>query len=86
MAVDANDAAIVSAIVGIGRSLGLHLVAEGIEAAGQFECLRSLGCETGQGFFFSPPIPADACALILERLRAQRSRETMHELHLLGVP
>lgn len=76
MAVDANDAAIVSAIVGIGRSLGLHLVAEGIETLEQLECLRTLGCTAGQGFFFSPPVSADACAGLLERLHAERLDET----------
>jgi predicted signal transduction protein with EAL and GGDEF domain len=86
MAVDANDAAIVSAIVGIAKSLGLHLVAEGIESAEQLECLRTLGCQVGQGFFFSPPIPADTCTPILEKLRAQRSSETTRRLRILSVP
>jgi diguanylate cyclase (GGDEF)-like protein len=85
MAVDANDAAIVSAIVGIAKSLSLHLVAEGIESAGQLDCLRRLGCESGQGFYFSPPVPADSCSLMLEKLRAQRSGETTR-LRLLTVP
>jgi EAL domain-containing protein (putative c-di-GMP-specific phosphodiesterase class I) len=85
MAVDANDAAIVSAIVGIAKSLGLHLVAEGIEAAEQLDCLRRLGCEAGQGFYFSPPVPADSCTLMLEKLRAQRSGETTR-LRLLSLP
>ncbi len=86
MAVDANDAAIVSAIVGIGKSLGLHLVAEGIESAEQLECLRTLGCQAGQGFFFSPPISAETCSLMLEKLRAQRSGETTRHLRILSVP
>ena len=58
MASDTNDAAIVRAIVGVAKSLGLMLVAEGIESAEQLECLRKLGCECGQGFFFSPPVSA----------------------------
>jgi diguanylate cyclase (GGDEF)-like protein len=86
MAVDANDAAIVSAIVGIAKSLGLHLVAEGIESAEQLECLRKLGCEAGQGFFFSPPVSADSCSLMLEKLRVQRSGETTRRLRILSVP
>jgi diguanylate cyclase (GGDEF)-like protein len=86
MAVDANDAAIVSAIVGIAKSLGLHLVAEGIESAEQLECLRTLGCQAGQGFFFSPPISAETCSLMLEKLRAQRSGETTRHLRILSVP
>ena len=54
MAVDANDAAIVRAIVGVAKSLGLQLVAEGIETAEQLECLRKLDCECGQGFLLQP--------------------------------
>jgi len=86
MAVDVNDAAIVSAIVGIGRSLGLHLVAEGIETAEQLDCLRTLGCEAGQGFFFSPPIAADSCSLLLDTLRAQRSIEATRRMRILEAP
>ena len=69
MAVDANDSAIVRAIVGVAKSLGLQLVAEGIESAEQLECLRKLGCECGQGFFFSPPVAAQACESLLAQVR-----------------
>lgn len=88
MALDANDAAIVSAIVGIAKSLGLHLVAEGIESVEQLECLRRLGCEAGQGFYFSPAIPPESCVLLLEKVRAQRSGDTMtmRRLRILGAP
>lgn len=86
MAVDANDAAIVSAIVGIAKSLGLHLVAEGIESAEQLDCLRALGCEAGQGFYFSRPLPADSCAQMLEKLRAQSAGENTRRLRLLTSP
>jgi diguanylate cyclase (GGDEF)-like protein len=70
MAVDANDAAIVRAIVGVAKSLGLQLVAEGIETAEQLECLRKLDCECGQGFYFSPPVSAESCRAMLWQLRA----------------
>ena len=73
MAADANDAAIVRAIVGVAKSLGLMLVAEGIESAEQLDCLRGLGCECGQGFFFSPPLSAAACREFLLQLRAPRA-------------
>ena len=69
MAVDANDAAIVRAIVGVAKSLGLQLVAEGIETAEQLECLRKLDCECGQGFYFSPPVSAESCRAVLWQLR-----------------
>ena len=69
MAIDANDAAIVRAIVGVAKSLGLQLVAEGIETAEQLECLRKLDCECGQGFYFSPPVSAESCRAMLWQLR-----------------
>ena len=54
MAVDANDAAIVRAIVGVAKSLGLQLVAEGIETAEQLECLRKLGLRVRAGLLLQP--------------------------------
>ncbi len=72
MATDSNDAAIVSAIIGIARSLGLHTVAEGVETQQQLECLRKLGCKTAQGFYFSRPLPAPAARVLLEKLGARR--------------
>ncbi len=72
MATNANDAAIVRAIVGVAKSLGLMLTAEGIESEEQLECLRKLGCECGQGFFFSPPLSAADCRRLLWQLRSAR--------------
>jgi EAL domain-containing protein (putative c-di-GMP-specific phosphodiesterase class I) len=52
-----TDAAIVSAIIGIGDSLGLLVIAEGVETLGQMRFLRDRGCNTMQGFLFSRPVP-----------------------------
>ena len=49
---------IVAAIVGLGHSLGLTTVAEGIEAKSQAETLLRLGCDLGQGWLYGPPVPA----------------------------
>ena len=49
---------IVRAIIGLSRSLGMEVVAEGIEREAQATTLRALGCELAQGFFFSPPLVA----------------------------
>jgi len=85
MAVDANDAAIVRAIVGVAKSLGLQLVAEGIESAEQLDCLRRLGCECGQGFYFSPPVSAESCRAMLWQLRGPpRSLGETPRLRLLA--
>ena len=56
---DANDAAIVGAIVSLGHSLGLTVVAEGVENAQQLAHLRALGCDLCQGYYFSKPAPAE---------------------------
>jgi EAL domain-containing protein (putative c-di-GMP-specific phosphodiesterase class I) len=57
-AVDSEEAGIVSAIVALARSRGLRTVAEGIEETVQADVLRELGCDTGQGYLYSRPVPA----------------------------
>ncbi len=53
---------IVSAVVGLGQSLGLRTVAEGIETQEQAEMLLWLGCDLGQGYFYGHPLPASDLA------------------------
>lgn len=57
---------IVRAIILLAGSLGLHVVAEGIETRSQAEELRNLGCAFGQGYLFAPPLTADAARRMLE--------------------
>jgi diguanylate cyclase (GGDEF)-like protein/PAS domain S-box-containing protein len=58
--------AIVEAVVSLARAMGMQTVAEGIETTGQADLLRALGCELGQGYYFSQPLPAhEANALAL---------------------
>ncbi|HET9316620.1 MAG TPA: EAL domain-containing protein, partial [Vicinamibacteria bacterium] len=54
---DQDDAAIVSAILAMARTLKLHVVAEGVETAEQLEFLSSRGCERAQGFYLGRPLP-----------------------------
>ena len=55
-----QDTAIVRAIVELAHALELHVTAEGVETAEQHEALRTLGCDSMQGFLFARPMPADA--------------------------
>ncbi|MBI4996754.1 MAG: EAL domain-containing protein [Rhodocyclales bacterium] len=62
---DPNDAAIARTIVALGQTLGLAVIAEGVETRGQRDFLARNGCLAYQGFFFSRPVPvADFEALI----------------------
>jgi diguanylate cyclase (GGDEF)-like protein/PAS domain S-box-containing protein len=70
---DPDDAAIVSAIIAISHSLGLKVVAEGVETAEQLAFLRSLGCDAAQGYYFSRPVAADEFARLLAEWR-ERTR------------
>ena len=56
---DASDAQLVQTMVSMGRNLGISVLAEGVETEAQFDYLRSLDCDAAQGYFFSPPRPAD---------------------------
>ncbi|WP_349369384.1 EAL domain-containing protein [Salinarimonas sp.] len=62
---DPGDAAIVAAVIGLGRAFGLRVVAEGVETGGQEERLRGMGCDEGQGFRFGKPMPASRVPMFL---------------------
>lgn len=53
-----NDAAIVQAIIALGKALEMTTIAEGVEKRAQLDYLRTLQCDEMQGFLFSPPLPA----------------------------
>jgi len=69
MLVDRGTCDTVELIILLAHKLKLQVIAEGIESARQVDHLRQLGCELGQGYFFSPPVEAKAA----ERLLRQRS-------------
>jgi diguanylate cyclase (GGDEF)-like protein len=62
-----EDDAIVDAVIGLGRSLGLTAVAEGVESQDQLDRLRALGCHRVQGYLLGRPQPADALNSVLAR-------------------
>jgi len=71
MTANPEDRAIVEAIVGMARSMHLEVLAEGVEQAGQLECLQTLGCDKAQGYHFSKPLPAEEFRELL--LRQERA-------------
>ncbi|GHJ46185.1 bifunctional diguanylate cyclase/phosphodiesterase [Catellatospora sp. TT07R-123] len=77
MATDPGDLAIVRAVVDISRHFGLTVVAEGVESELTLELLEEIGCDIGQGFLFSRPLP-------YERLEAWLGAQTDAEPTPLG--
>ncbi len=80
LAHDTDDAAIVSAIVALGRTLNLNVVAEGVETAEQRKFLTEAGCDALQGYLLGKPIPAAAFP------GWEKIRETAPEAVLADVP
>ena len=65
-----NEAAVVRAIILLGKSLGKAIIAEGIETEEQLEQLREMGCEVGQGYHLSRPLPAELIDKMLRSMAA----------------
>ena len=71
------DGVLARAILDLGRSFDLHVIAEGIEVEAQRQRLLDLGCVTAQGFLFARPVTADAIAeLVAARTSARPPRVT----------
>ena len=62
-----DDVAIVQAILAMARQLKIRVVAEGVETPAQYRFLRDHRCEEAQGYAFSRPLPAEACADFLAK-------------------
>jgi diguanylate cyclase (GGDEF)-like protein/PAS domain S-box-containing protein len=62
---NSENSAIVETVISLARALGLRTVAEGIETTEQVDRLQALGCELGQGYYFSEPLPAAEAGSLL---------------------
>jgi EAL domain-containing protein (putative c-di-GMP-specific phosphodiesterase class I) len=67
-----EDDTIVRSIIDLGHSLGLTVVAEGVETRASLDRLRLFGCDRAQGWHMSPALPADEVVLWLERQATRR--------------
>lgn len=80
---DEADAAIVASTIGLGHSLGLRVVAEGVEDRETQEMLVAMGCDTAQGYYWSRPLPAaelerwlrDSTGTRTEELKSARTKQ-----------
>ena len=64
---DPDDAAITSTVITMAHSLGLNVVAEGVETEAQMRFLRDHGCDEVQGFWISPPLEAHGCLSFIQQ-------------------
>jgi diguanylate cyclase (GGDEF)-like protein/PAS domain S-box-containing protein len=71
---DPGDAAIATAIINLGHTLGLEVMAEGVETAEQLAFLQAQRCDRVQGFLLSKALPAEECAALLKSHRPQQWR------------
>ena len=87
--VDASDVAITDTILAMSRSLGLKVVAEGVETRDQMRFLERRGCDEMQGYYFSKPLPAEQLTVYLREHEAASwesgPRETSSRIRLVSA-
>jgi EAL domain-containing protein (putative c-di-GMP-specific phosphodiesterase class I) len=69
--IDHNDAAIAKMVVALADSMGLSVIAEGVETEAQRDCLAALGCHEYQGYLFGRPLPVKDFEAVLMRTAPQ---------------
>ena len=82
------ESTLVRTIVQLGQGLGVTTIAEGLEHFDQFLVLRRMGCQVGQGFYFSRPVPAEQAGelLLADHPSATGPRDSPTSRHLIEVP
>jgi diguanylate cyclase (GGDEF)-like protein len=86
MLADENDEAIVRSTIELGHNLGLQVVAEGVESAQIWNRLRMMGCDIGQGYYLSGPLPPDRLGTLLARLPRGTGGGHVRPLVLAATP
>ena len=76
----ADDMAISCAVIAMGKSMGMQVLAEGVETSAQLEFLREHGCHFYQGYLFSRPLPASALASLLQVQQAEQTQAYVFEI------
>jgi diguanylate cyclase (GGDEF)-like protein/PAS domain S-box-containing protein len=83
---DADDASIVGAVIGMGKTLLMRVVAEGVETEEQLEFLKRQGCPEAQGYYFSHPVPAGTFTqLLANKMAGSRTQPDGRTLNLTPV-
>jgi diguanylate cyclase (GGDEF)-like protein len=77
----AESASIINAIIGLGRSLNMPTTAEGIESVADAEMLTKLGCNVGQGFLYSKPVPAHEVQGLIDSMQQAAAAEGARAPH-----
>jgi len=70
---DPGTNSFVNAVIGMGKNLGMQVVAEGVESREQLTCLQELACPQGQGFYLSEPLTAAEFTRLCRRKQVQRA-------------
>ncbi len=83
-----DSASLTRSMISIGHNLGIKVIAEGVENAEQLGFLRAAGCDEMQGYYYSPPLPPQACVQFLQKgsmLMLPDNIIDSHERHLLII-
>jgi EAL domain-containing protein (putative c-di-GMP-specific phosphodiesterase class I) len=67
-----QDMMVASITIVLAHSLGVRVIAEGVETEGQLAALKQLECDEAQGFYFSKPVPKDEIEALLQRLPSRK--------------